>query len=141
VLADPEGNEFCVLEPRDEYLGIGRLAGITVDAADPIALAPFWVAATGWSIGESHPGAVMLVPPGRRAPDLGLVQVDDPKTVKLRWHLDVEPVEGSSIEEEAERLRALGAVDLDIGQHDDRAADWIVLADPAGNELCVIPPL
>lgn len=141
VLADPEGNEFCVLEPRDEYRGIGRLAGITIDAADPGALASFWVAATGWTIGETHPGAVMLFPPGRRAPDLALVQVDDAKTVKLRWHLDVEPVAGTSIEEEAERLRTLGAVDIDIGRHDDPAVDWIVLADPAGNEFCVIPPL
>jgi hypothetical protein len=140
VLADPEGNEFCVLEPRDEYLGVGRLAGFTIDAADPVALAPFWVAATGWSIGVEHPGAVMLVPPGRRAPDLALVQVDDAKTVKLRWHLDVEPVDGTSVEEEAERLRVLGAVDIDIGQHDDPATDWVVLADPAGNEFCVIPP-
>lgn len=141
VLADPEGNEFCVLEPRDEYLGIGRLAGVTIDAADPGALASFWVAATGWKVGESHSGAVVLFPPGRRAPDLGLVQVDDAKTVKLRWHLDVQPVAGTSIEEEAERLRTLGAVDVDIGQHDDPAVDWIVLADPAGNEFCVIPPL
>ncbi len=141
VLADPEGNEFCVLEPRDEYLDIGRLASVTMDAADPVGLAPFWVAATGWSIGATHPGAVMFVPPGRRAPDLALVQVDDPKTVKLRWHLDVEPVDGTSIEDEAERLRGLGAVDIDIGQHADPRADWIVLADPAGNEFCVVPPL
>jgi predicted enzyme related to lactoylglutathione lyase len=141
VLADPEGNEFCVLEPRDEYLGIGRLAGFTIDAADPVALAPFWAAATGWSIGESHPGAVMLFPPGRRAPDLGFVQVDDPKTVKLRWHLDVEPVDGTSVEAEVERLKTLGAVDIDIGQHDDPATAWVVLADPVGNEFCVITPL
>jgi hypothetical protein len=81
------------------------------------------------------------VPPGRRAPDFALVQVDDPKTVKLRWHLDVEPAGGTSVEVEAERLRALGAVDVDIGQHDDPVTDWIVLADPEGNELCVIPPV
>ncbi len=140
-LADPEGNEFCVLEPRAVYAGVRRLAGFSMDVADPAAIAPFWVAATGWSIGEEHPGAVVLFPPGRRAPDLALLQVDDPKTVKLRWHLDVEPVDGTSIEEEAERLRDLGAVDLDIGQHDDPVTDWIVLADPEGNELCVIPPL
>ena len=141
VLADPEGNEFCVLEPRAVYRGVGRLAGITMDAAEPIVNARFWAEATGWSIGDQHDGAVTLVPPGRRAPDFVLVQVDEPKTVKLRWHLDVEPVGGASVESEAQRLRELGAVDVDIGQHDDPTTDWIVLADPAGNELCVIPPL
>ena len=141
VLADPEGNEFCVLEPRAVYAGVGRLAGFSMDVADPAATAPFWVAATGWSIGEEHPGAVLLFPPGARAPDLALLQVEDPKTVKLRWHLDVQPVGGTSVEEEAERLRALGAVDVDVGQHDAPGTDWIVLADPEGNELCVIPPL
>jgi hypothetical protein len=140
VLADPEGNELCVLEPRDTYRGIGRLAGITMDATDPRALAPFWSAATGWSVVREEPGVVTLLPPSGRPPDLALVQVDDAKTAKLRWHLDVEPVAGTGIEEEAARLRALGAVDADIGQHDDPATDWIVLADPEGNELCVVPP-
>jgi hypothetical protein len=146
VLADPEGNELCVLEPRDEYRGAdqrgaGALAGITIDAADPQGLAPFWAAATGWSIASESPGAVILLPPSGRPPDLALVRVDDRKAAKLRWHLDVEPVGGTSIDEEADRLRALGAIDADVGQHDDPTTDWIVLADPEGNELCVIPPL
>jgi catechol 2,3-dioxygenase-like lactoylglutathione lyase family enzyme len=141
VLADPEGNEFCVLEPRDVYRGVGRLAGITIDSTDPNATARFWADATGWAIGEEHDGAVTLVPPGRRVPDLVLVSVDEPKAAKLRWHLDVEPIGGTSVEAEAQRLRDLGAIDLDIGQHADPTTDWIVLADPEGNELCVIPPL
>jgi predicted enzyme related to lactoylglutathione lyase len=141
VLADPEGNEFCVLEPRDGYRGRGRLAGITLDSAHPLAVAPFWVAATGWSIASQQQGAVTLLPPSGRPPDLVLVQTDDPKKTKLRWHLDVEPVGGTSVEAEAKRLRELGAVDIDIGQHDDPATDWIVLADPEGNEFCIVPPL
>ena len=50
VLADPEGNELCVLEPRDWTAGRGSLAAVVVDAADPNGLGPFWEAATGWSV-------------------------------------------------------------------------------------------
>lgn len=143
VLADPEGNELCVLEPRPEYRNAGLLAGITFDVVDPRAVAPFWAAATGFSIAESEERGVLLLAPDedpadRRVPDLVLLPSTDPKVGKLRWHLDVEPVGGTSIEEEADRLRDLGARDLDIGQHDDPATTWIVLADPEGNELCVV---
>ena len=50
VMADPEGNEFCVLEPRDIYRDTGPVAAILTDCADPMALAQFWVAAAGWQI-------------------------------------------------------------------------------------------
>lgn len=50
VLADPEGNEFCVLEPREEYLGLGAVAAVVIDALDPAAQARFWSAQTGLAI-------------------------------------------------------------------------------------------
>ena len=48
VPADPEGNELCVLDPRDQYTATGAVAAIVVDAADPAALARFWSEAAGW---------------------------------------------------------------------------------------------
>src|SRR5262249_2255694 len=50
VMADPEGNEFCVLEPRDEYSGTGPVAAICTDCHDPAALARFWAQASGWTV-------------------------------------------------------------------------------------------
>ena len=55
VMADPEGNEFCVLEPRDIYRDTGPVAAILTDCADPAALAPFWAGAAGWEI-SAHRG-------------------------------------------------------------------------------------
>jgi hypothetical protein len=60
-----------------------------------------------------------------------------PKLGKNRWHLDVAPVGGAEQQAEVERLVALGATRADIGQGD---VDWVVMADPDGNELCVLPP-
>jgi Glyoxalase-like domain len=55
VLADPEGNEFCVLEARDEYLGIGPVAAVVVDALDPRSIAAFWSHATDLPVTREHP--------------------------------------------------------------------------------------
>lgn len=140
VLADPEGNELCVLEPREETHGAGTIAAIVLDANDPERLAPFWAAATGRDDIRREDGVVSLHAPEPGAPPLDLVPVPDAKQAKLRWHLDVVPVGASTIEAEAERLRAAGGRDVDIGQHADPRVDWIVLADPEGNELCVVPP-
>ena len=95
VLADPEGNEFCVLEPRDRYTNRGPIASIVVDAVDPATIAQFWSAASGWPIGAEHDdGAVSLHNPRGLLPDVDFVPVDDAKSVKNRVHLDVAPYEG-----------------------------------------------
>jgi predicted enzyme related to lactoylglutathione lyase len=137
VLADPEGNELCVLEPRARTRGAGSLASIVVDAADPAALARWWEQATGWTIGSESAAAASLHRPGDRPPDLDFVRVTDPKIVKDRLHLDVAPLAGDDQLAEVERLIALGATPVDVGQ---RGVPWVVLADPEGNELCVLTP-
>jgi hypothetical protein len=139
VLADPEGNEFCVLEPRPRYLGCGRLAAVVIDSRDPLALAQFWAQASGWSIGYRDDDVVSLHRPSDRPPDIDFVRNVEPKLTKLRVHLDVAPTDGDSLRAEADRLVAAGAGEVDIGQHDDPATDWIVLVDPEGNEFCVVP--
>jgi hypothetical protein len=138
VLADPEGNEFCILEPRAEYAPAGAVAAIVLDAYDPAALTPFWEAATGWAAAPpSVHGHVRLVPPDGTGPRLELLRNGDPKVAKNRVHLDVAPYADDDQAAEVERLRALGGTEVDIGQGQQA---WVVLADPEGNEMCVLGP-
>jgi catechol 2,3-dioxygenase-like lactoylglutathione lyase family enzyme len=137
VLADPEGNEFCVLDPRPGYLNAGPVAAVVVDCAEPEATARFWAAAAGWEPQKSVPNFASLREPGGAGPYLEFLQVPDVKTVKSRIHIDVAPPPGGDTAAEAERLRLAGAVPADVGQGEVR---WVVLADPEGNEFCVLTP-
>jgi predicted enzyme related to lactoylglutathione lyase len=137
VLADPEGNEFCVLEPRDGYAGTGSVAALVVDARDPRMLARFWTEATGWPLVASGADSASLRSRSGRGPFLEFVLVDEPKRAKNRLHLDVAPPLGDDHAAEVARLRALGATPADVGQGD---VPWVVLADPEGNEFCVLTP-
>jgi predicted enzyme related to lactoylglutathione lyase len=136
VLADPEGNEFCVLEPRDTYRDTGVLAAIVLHTPEPAALAPFWSAASGWPVVEANDVYASLRSE-EGGPYLELLRTTDPKTVKNRVHLDVAPYLHDSLSVEVERLESLGAVAVDIGQQNVR---WKVMADPQGNEFCVLTP-
>jgi predicted enzyme related to lactoylglutathione lyase len=138
VLADPEGNEFCVLDPRDEYAEAGPVAAVVLDAPEPARLAGFWAAASGWEVLATDERYATLAAPGGAGPRLELIRVDDPKVGKNRWHLDVAPAAGDDQAAEVARLKALGAADADVGQGPDHT--WVVLADPDGNEFCVLSP-
>ena len=137
VLADPEGNELCVLDPRPDYADAGAVAAVVLDTPDPGVLAPFWAAATGYAVETQPDGDVRLVPPGGRGPRLELLRTDDPKVAKNRVHLDVAPGGADDHGAEVDHLRARGATDADVGQG---RRPWTVLADPHGNELCVLSP-
>ena len=145
VMADPEGNELCVVshagsvgkDPASAFAGISPVAAVVFDCADPERIAPFWSAATGWPILGHDDEGVWLRDTSRGGPYLDLHRVTEPKTAKLRVHLDVAPYADDDHGAEVERLRALGATDIDIGQRD---VTWVVLADPEGNELCVLSP-
>lgn len=137
VLADPHGNELCVLEPRDTYRGLDPIAAVVIAAREPHRLGRFWSAVTGWSLAEEGDGYVGLRSTTHaHLPFLELVRSDVPDHGKGRVHLDVEPGPGSDQATEVERLLTVGAHRVDIGQGD---VDWVVLADPEGNELCVLP--
>jgi len=136
VLADPEGNEFCVLEDRPHHRGRGPLASIVVDAQDPATIARFWSEAAGWPIGYDANGVVSLHHPAGKLPDVDFVPVPEAKSVKGRVHLDVAPFADDPQAAEVDRLTALGAVPADVGQGPD--VSWVVLADPEGNEFCVL---
>jgi hypothetical protein len=137
VLADLEGNELCVLEPRAEYRDTGLIAAIVMHVAAPTMLAAFWSAATGWPVTRGGPDYAAMRSPAGRGPYLELLRTNDLKVVKNRLHLDVAPLKGGDQAAEVERLRSLGATPADIGQGD---VPWVVLADPEGNEFCVLSP-
>jgi hypothetical protein len=140
VMADPEGNEVCVLDHRSEYTGggAGRLAAIVVDARRPLALALFWVAASGWQAvsGLADGEGVRLAGPSGGPPYLELIAVPGAKVTKNRVHLDVAPLAGAARDDEVRRLLEAGAQPAHVGQGPD--VPWVVLADPEGNELCVV---
>jgi hypothetical protein len=113
------------------------LREIVVDCNDPVRVAGFWSAVLGWEVqGRPDDEFVWMSESGAPFPDLVIVfgRVPERKTVKNRVHLDVSPV-GCSRDEEVERLLELGARRVDIGQGE---TPWVVLADPEGNEFCVL---
>ncbi|MEV3903338.1 VOC family protein [Mycobacterium sp. NPDC050551] len=85
VLADPGGNEFCVLEPREVYRGVGPVAAVVIDALDPPAQAEVWAGLTGLPVTRSHPQYASLRQEGRFWVEF--IRVDTPKTVRNRVHL------------------------------------------------------
>jgi hypothetical protein len=88
VLSDPGGNEFCVLEPRDQYRDIGPIAAVVFDARDPAAQARFWSGPTGLPLTRKHPVYASLRQESRFWVEF--IRVDDPKTVRNRLHLVVD---------------------------------------------------
>lgn len=112
-----------------------HIAVITIDALDPRRVAGFWAAALGWQIVEEDADIVSIAPAHGAWPTIDVAKVPERKGVKNRLHLDLR-ADGSTAEEEVERLMALGARPADVGQPAD--ASWTVLADPEGNEFCIL---
>ena len=137
VLADPEGNVFCVLEPREIYRDTGPIAAVVVDCADPRAMARFWGEAMDWTLHEVTDDHARLRSAKGVGPYLEFLRTPGVKTVWNRVHLDLMPYAGDDQAAEVARLRALGATDIDLGQGD---VPWTVLADPEGNEFCILGP-
>jgi hypothetical protein len=135
VLADPEGNVFCVLEPREIYRDTGPIAAVVVDCADPRAMARFWGEAVGWTLHEVTDDRALLRSADGVGPYLELLRTPDVKTVWNRIHLDLLPDPVDDQAAEVARLRTLGATPADVGQGE---VPWKVLADPEGNEFCVL---
>jgi predicted enzyme related to lactoylglutathione lyase len=107
---------------------------IVIDCSDPDSLVDFWAAALGYTKAFAHEQYWVLLPPVREHPPVLLQRVPEPKTAKARIHFDLRVPD---IEAEAQRLEALGARRIDIGQGENPG--WITMADPEGNEFCVCP--
>ena len=115
-----------------------RVHHIVIDAHDLTAVAEFWAEALHWSVLSTREDEV-VVGPSVDAP-VGLCFMPaggTPKTVKNRVHLDLTTT-ADDRDAEIERLIALGAHRVDIGQTGQES--WDVLADPEGNEFCVVRP-
>jgi len=121
-----------------------KFTELAIDCADPSGLARFWCSVLDYEVQDEGDGIVIigspLVPEGKNRPGpippmLTFARVPEGKTIKNRLHIDVNPTDTDQ-DEEVRRLLALGARHADVGQGDD--ASWVVLADPEGNEFCVL---
>ena len=136
VLADPEGNEFCVIEPGNKFLAdcgfIGALAGNGSQAAGY-----FWSKALGWPlVWDQDQETAIRSPHGGPKITWGGPPLM-PKTGKNRLHFDLAPPPDGDQQAEVDRLVALGATRADIGQAE---VSWVVMGDPDGHEFCVLTP-
>jgi predicted enzyme related to lactoylglutathione lyase len=114
-----------------------RLHHIVFDAHDLPGLARFWARALGWQVLSEREGEIVIGPDEEALVGMCFMPVSDEKIVKNRVHVDLT----SGAEDRAaeiDRLLALGARRVDIGQ--TGAESWTVLADPEGNEFCVVRP-
>lgn len=118
-----------------------RWQNIVIDSTDPAPLARFWSDALGWRITHEDETEIVLEPPAGSpedgiSPDILFLRVPETRTVKNRLHIDLRPDDRDA---EVARLETLGAKRIDIGQGQD--VSWVVMADPQGNEFCVLRAL
>jgi hypothetical protein len=106
---------------------------LVIDTVDPVALGSWWAAALGWVVVNDDPEEYEIRPAPDRLPGLLFARVPEDKVVKNRLHIDLRPDADQA--GEVARLEALGATRVDVGQGEQT---WTVLADPDGNEFCVL---
>jgi predicted enzyme related to lactoylglutathione lyase len=137
VLADPEGNEFCIIGPGNSFLaGCERLGAINCDGTKEVG--NFWSDVLGWPLVWDQNEETAIRSPDGTGP---LITWSGPplmpKPTKNRLHLDIAPLVHVDQQAEVDRLVSLGAAPIDIGQG---VVDWVVMADPDGNEFCILSP-
>ncbi|MBD8869801.1 VOC family protein [Nocardioides donggukensis] len=113
----------------------GRLAAIVIDALEPRVVADFWCRALGWQVVEEDEDGISIGAADGSWPTIDVFAVPERKAVKNRLHLDLR-AEGTTTGEELDRLLALGARPVDVGQGSE--VSWVVLGDPEGNEFCLL---
>jgi hypothetical protein len=135
VLADPEGNEFCVIEPYNRFLaGCPRLGAVNCDGTR--ALGHFFNEALGWPLVWDQGEETAIQAPDGTGPKFTWSGPPlMPKSGKERFHFHVAPMSGTSVEAALDHLLALGAMRVDMGHSCPSA---IVLADVDGNEFCLV---
>jgi catechol 2,3-dioxygenase-like lactoylglutathione lyase family enzyme len=136
VLADPEGNEFCVIEPGNQFLAdCGFIGALASEGSQEVGY--FWSKALGWRlVWDQDQETAIRSPHGGPKITWGGPPLT-PKTGKYRLHFDIAPPMDVDQQAEVGRLISLGATRVDIGQGE---VDWVVMADPDGHEFCVLTP-
>jgi glyoxalase superfamily protein len=114
---------------------------LTFDTGDPVRVATFWAAALGYDLVDPDPAGAYIADPSGQTRGIFFQPVPEPKTAKNRVHLDLRP--SGTMREEVDRLRLLGATELDLVEKDASAVDgqstfWTVMEDVEGNEFCVL---
>lgn len=117
-----------------------RIQCVTIDCENPQKLAEFWSAALDWKVTHADDEGVVIElldesPEVGRIPDILFYKNPDKKSVKNRLHFDLRPQDQLA---EVARLEALGARRIEIGQANEPEATWVVMADPEGNEFCIL---
>jgi predicted enzyme related to lactoylglutathione lyase len=135
VLADPEGNEFCVIEPGNNFLAdCGFIGAVSCEGSQEAGY--FWSEALGWPlVWDQDQETAIRSPYGGPKISWGGPPLT-PKTGKYRLHFDLAPPVDGDQQAEVDRLVSLGAARIDIGQGE---VSWVVMADPDGHEFCVLP--
>jgi predicted enzyme related to lactoylglutathione lyase len=108
---------------------------LVVDAHDLPTMARFWCRVLGWRVLFEAEDEIVIGSDAHASPGLCFVPVAERKSGKNRLHIDLAPDDQAA---EVERILALGARRADVGQGED--VSWVVLADPEGNEFCVLRP-
>lgn len=112
-----------------------RIAVVAIDAVQPQLIADFWCQVLGWRVIEKDAELISIGPSNGGGPTIDVIAVPEGKTIKNRLHFDLR-ADGLATTAELERLLSLGARRVDVGQRAD--ATWTVLADPEGNEFCLL---
>ncbi|MET4592509.1 VOC family protein [Arthrobacter sp. 754] len=118
-----------------------RIQSLCIDSTDPKIPADFWEKALGWRRTYEADYEIVLEPPAGSpaegvSPDLLFLKVPERKELKNRLHLDLRPEDQ---EVEVRRLERLGASRISVGQGPE--VTWVVMADPDGNEFCILRAL
>ena len=137
VLADPEGNEFCVIEPGNTFLAdCGFLGELACDGSQQVGY--FWSEALGWPlVWDQNQETSIRSPHGGPKVSWGGPPLLPKTGTKYRMRFDIAPPADGDQQAEVDRLVSLGATRIDIGQGD---VSWVVMADPDGHEFCVLAP-
>jgi predicted enzyme related to lactoylglutathione lyase len=114
-----------------------RLHHIVIDAHDLPRLARFWTQVLGWQVLSEHDREIVIGSDQNAPIGMCFMPVTAAKIVKNRLHVDL-TTGAEDRDAEIERLLGLGAYRVDVGQTGTES--WTVLADPEGNEFCVIRP-
>jgi predicted enzyme related to lactoylglutathione lyase len=114
---------------------VTQIRTIVVDSADVGLLGRFWQTVLGWPLEVEPDGSDALLENPAGGPSLLFQRVPEPKTVKNRMHVDLQPTERTR-DQEVERLLAAGATVYADHRRPD-GTGWVTMTDPEGNEFCV----
>jgi hypothetical protein len=136
VLADPEVNEFCVIEPGNSFLAdCGSIGAVNCDGSQEVGY--FWSEALEWPLVWDRDQETAIQSPSGGSKITWSGPPLMPRTGKDRLRFDIAPPVDGDQQTEVDRLVSLGAARIEVGQGE---VSWVAMADPDGNEFRVLTP-